>query len=86
MEDASGLVGLVRSHMGDEHMGLVGARARLIAAIDELKVATGEAMRQAIEGHEDRLRARLSPRNGNSPLHQIESRRPESHHERRACN
>jgi hypothetical protein len=72
IEDASGLVGLVRSNMGDEHMGLVGARARLIAAIDELKVATGAAIRQAIKGHEARLLARLSPENNDSPLHQIE--------------
>ncbi len=72
MEDASKVVGLVQSYMGDEHMSLAGARARLIAAIEELKAATGAAMRQAIQGHEGRLRARLSPENNDSPLNEIE--------------
>jgi N-acetylmuramoyl-L-alanine amidase len=72
IQDAYGLLVLVRENMGDQHMGLPGARARLIAAIDELTLATGKAIRQAIKDHDARLRARLSPDNDDSPLHQID--------------
>jgi hypothetical protein len=72
MKDVWGLVELVRSNMGDQHMGLAGARARLIAAIDEIKLATGAAIRQAIDGYPARLNAYLSPDNDNSPLSLVE--------------
>jgi hypothetical protein len=45
--------------------------ARLLAAIDEIEFATGQAFRQETDGHQERLSAALSPDNNDSPLHQI---------------
>jgi N-acetylmuramoyl-L-alanine amidase len=72
IRDAYGLVDLIRSNMGDQRMRLPGARARLNAAIDQLTLATGKALREAIDGYDTRVRARLSPDNHDSPLAQIE--------------
>jgi hypothetical protein len=79
MKDASQLLGLVQSYMGTEPMGLVGARARLLAAIDNIKVATSKAIGEAFDGYEGPLNSWLSTENPNSPLHQIQfaSTRPE---------
>jgi hypothetical protein len=69
--DIYGLVGVIQSSMGEQHLTLAGARTRLLAAIDELKSATGQAFRQETDGHQERLSAALSPDNNDSPLHQI---------------
>lgn len=73
IEDVGGFIDLVQTYMGNQYMGLAGARARLTAAIDEVQAATGKSLRDAINGHEGRLRAHLSPNNADSPLIQVDS-------------
>jgi hypothetical protein len=73
LHDASDLIGMVHSHMGTQHMGLAGARARLEAAVDEIQLAAGAAIRETTDGFEDRLRTGLATDNPESPLHTIES-------------
>ena len=76
MKDVYELGGLVRSYMGDQPIGLVGARARLTAAIDDVKLATGAVIRQQIQGADGRLRARLSPTNPTVRCNRSSTARP----------
>lgn len=72
IEDVGNLAGVVRAYMGNAPMTMAGARARLTAAIDEVKLATGSGLRDAVHGYETRVRDRLSPENPSSPLLGVE--------------
>ncbi len=72
IQDAATLGGLLRAHMGSDHLSLAGARAKLLKAIDELKTAMKQGLQAAIEGYDGRLAVRLSADNTNSPLAEVE--------------
>ncbi|MBA2283705.1 MAG: hypothetical protein H0W25_21060 [Acidimicrobiia bacterium] len=72
IEDAATLLGLVQGAMGNKHMTMADARAKLFAAIPEIQAATGAGLRQAIQGFDGRIRAHLSPDNDSSPLVNVE--------------
>jgi hypothetical protein len=72
IEDIHELGNLVNGAMGDKHMTLPDARAKLIEAISEIQTATGDGLQAAVEGYDKRIEGRLTDSNPDSPVHQIE--------------
>lgn len=72
LKDAGDIYNAIRAYNGTTPLGEAGAKAKLRASAQDLKVGAGSSLRKATDGFEPRLEQWLSPSNDQSPLAFVE--------------